>query len=306
MSKAYILSVCIPTYNRAEFLEKSLKLLARMMTADVELVIGDDASTDGTKKIVEEFIRLNKKINVKYIRSNKRLSFDRNVIKIVNSASGKFCWLLGDDDLPKKNCISRIKSVISRYPNTSLVHLNYSCYDNLLHRVVAARMVKEIHKDVLFRSGFEFYFRETKNSYFKYLGTNTITVCSDVINRKRWLAALKETRKFIGYNFIHSFLIAKMIMHPNSVYFISDPQVQYTANNARVWPNSIWEDYNRVLLGYLLKLGYPKVKINEMKKSNRTYIQREAFMKNKYLKYIYAFARPLYYRLRYLKNILSA
>jgi len=299
----YTLSICIPTHNRAGFLKKNLNFLAKMVTQEIELVIGNDGSTDNTKEVVEDFAKENPKIHLKYIDFKKRVYFDGNVMEIVKSANGKFCWLLGDDDLPKKDSIKKIKSIIAEYPNLSLIHLNYSCYDNMLHKVVVKRMVREIKKDILFKKASDFYFKETKTSYFKFLGTNTITMCTDIINRRKWLHEFGGVKKFVGHNFIHSFLIGKTINSPNSVYFVAKPMVQYLSNNSGVWPNSIWEDYNKVLLKYLATLGYPKTELIKMKKSNTEYIKKESFMKNRYLKYIFMMLKPVYYRLKNMRLI---
>jgi abequosyltransferase len=307
MAKTFLLSICIPTYNRAEFLLNNLNTLSKIISRGVEIVVSDDASTDNTKEVVEDFIHKNPKINIKYIESKERIFFDKNLIKIVDNASGKFCWLLGDDDLPKVGSIKKIISVIEEYPNLSLIYLNYSRFDNLMKKVTAESMINrvDVDKDILFKTGYNFYFRETKDSYFKYLGTNTITMCTDVINRKKWQIEIKKLHKYIGLNFIHSFVIGTIIKGSNSVYFVSKPQVQYLANNSRVWPNNVWKDYNKIFLGYLSRLGYPYNKLKKMEKYNKENEQKEAFMKNRYFKVLFRLTSPLYYRFQYLRNKLS-
>jgi abequosyltransferase len=300
MKKNHILSVCIPTNNRASFLKKNLDTLSKIIETDMEIVIGDDCSNDNTEEVVREFIKSHPKLEIKYFRSKERIFFDKNALRIVEAASGKFCWMLGDDDLPKLGSIKKIKSIVAKYPDLSLIYLNYSRFDNLLKKITAERMVNDITKDILFNDGQDFYFSKTPKSYFKFLGTNTITLCTDVINRRKWLYEAKSIRKYIGHNFIHSFIIGKMINCPKSVYFVSEPLVQYLANNTRVWPNNVWKDYNNVLLGYLQKNGYKKEKIEQMIKSNKENEQKEAFMKSKVLGSIYLILRPLYTRLQLL------
>lgn len=57
-----ILSICIPTYNRAEILDKSLQSLVKqdvfLQTNDVEIVVSDNASTDNTQEIAEKYVAL--------------------------------------------------------------------------------------------------------------------------------------------------------------------------------------------------------------------------------------------------------
>lgn len=63
-----LLSLCIPTYNRAEILAQCLE---RHMEAidderDIEIVISDNASTDNTREVVADFIERHGDIRIVY------------------------------------------------------------------------------------------------------------------------------------------------------------------------------------------------------------------------------------------------
>lgn len=301
MKKNIILSICIPTHNRAQYLEKNLMVLKDIVSDDVEIVISNDASTDLTDVVIRNFISNYSHIRVRYFKSRRRLGFDRNVIKVVKGASGDFCWLLGDDDLPEMTSVDKIKSVIAKNPTISFIQLNYARFDNLLKQITATEMIKGIDRDVLFKNYVDYFFRKTKTCDYKFLGTNSVTLCTDVVNRRKWLEASRKLKRFLGHNFIHSFIIGTIIRPDNSVYFISKPQVNYLANNIRVWPNNVWKDYNSLLLDYLQNIGYPKDKILEMRKSQTEIERKEAFMKNKFFGRIYVILRPFYARLQLLR-----
>ena len=66
MNQSPILSLCIPTYNRANILEKTISRIVscRSFDSDVELVISDNCSTDNTRQVCEHFAA--KYDNVKY------------------------------------------------------------------------------------------------------------------------------------------------------------------------------------------------------------------------------------------------
>ena len=53
MNQSPILSLCIPTYNRANILEKTISIIVscRSFDSDVELVISDNCSTDNTRQV---------------------------------------------------------------------------------------------------------------------------------------------------------------------------------------------------------------------------------------------------------------
>ncbi|MDR1123022.1 MAG: glycosyltransferase family 2 protein [Elusimicrobiota bacterium] len=89
---APLLSVCIPTYNRARFLSALLDSIYAQKTPEIEVVVSDNASTDNTREIVKKYP------DIIYRRSGKNLGFDANVLRAVALAKGKYCWLVGDDD----------------------------------------------------------------------------------------------------------------------------------------------------------------------------------------------------------------
>jgi glycosyltransferase involved in cell wall biosynthesis len=103
--KKPILSICIPTYNRAEYLNKSIASIVSQKefnTEPVELVISDNASSDNTGEIVKKYQETYK--NIYYFRNDKNI-LDKNFPTIIGEAHGifrKFCndtFLLKDDSL---------------------------------------------------------------------------------------------------------------------------------------------------------------------------------------------------------------
>ena len=96
-----LLSICIPTYNRAHYLKECLDSIVAQfgdqeVRDNVEVVVSDNASPDNTCEVVEEYCR--KFNNIKYFRNNENLGVDRNVINVVERANGEYCWYMGDDD----------------------------------------------------------------------------------------------------------------------------------------------------------------------------------------------------------------
>lgn len=301
MKKNYKLSICIPTLNRPDFIINELTEWAKISRVnEVEIVVEDDASDDNTSFKLKDFIKRNKKLNIIFVENKKRLGFDKMMLDITKHASGKYCWLISDDDLPKSNSLEKILKVIDTHKDLALIHLNYSRFDNLLKKVTAKYMVGEYKKDIHFFDKNEFVFKEIPDSYFQYLGTNVITMSSDVVNRKEWLEAAKSKKRFIGHNFIHSFIIADMVSRNQNVYFIAKPMLQYLSNNHRVWPNNIWKDYNSVYLNYLIELGYDKKRVLQMRYNQKKYEQQEGITKHPILKYVYNLARPIYAQIQYL------
>ncbi|EKD23710.1 MAG: glycosyl transferase family protein [uncultured bacterium] len=96
-----LLSICIPTYNRAHYLKDCLESVVCQFDDEevyrqVEIVISDNASEDNTEELVKEYQRRFKNIN--YFKNKENIGFDLNVVNSVEKASGMYCWYMGDDD----------------------------------------------------------------------------------------------------------------------------------------------------------------------------------------------------------------
>jgi abequosyltransferase len=92
------LSICIPTYNFAEFLPATLQsILAQDASDEVEIVVLDGASTDETPAIMAAFCATNPQI--RYHRLASKGGIDGDMAKVVDLATGEYCWLFSSDDI---------------------------------------------------------------------------------------------------------------------------------------------------------------------------------------------------------------
>jgi glycosyltransferase involved in cell wall biosynthesis len=93
-------SVIIPTYNRAQTINRAVQSVLDQTFSDFKVIVVDDASTDGTDKLAASF----KDSRIRYIRhdSNKGGSAARNTG--IRSSTGKYIAFLDSDDtwLPEK------------------------------------------------------------------------------------------------------------------------------------------------------------------------------------------------------------
>ncbi len=92
-----LVSVVVPTYNRADRLGKTLRSVLNQTWQDFELIVVDDGSTDGTRDVVSSFSR------IKYISlpDNHGVSRARN--EGLSQARGRYICFLDSDDLWDKN-----------------------------------------------------------------------------------------------------------------------------------------------------------------------------------------------------------
>jgi len=122
-----LLSICIPTYNRAHLLESALYSLAPQVKAaspDVELIVSDNCSTDNTREIVD---RAREWGPIRYHRNAQNEGAARNILRLTNElATGEFAWVLCDDDLVRPDAVERVLTVLKAYPEVDYVFVNVS------------------------------------------------------------------------------------------------------------------------------------------------------------------------------------
>jgi abequosyltransferase len=108
----YLLSICIPTFNRAELLKKTLfSIFSQNANLDeFEVVISDNCSTDHTEEIVMEFKK--KYENINYIKLLVPIYSDNNIVNSLSKGKGEFLKLCNDTALFEVGSISSIVEVI--------------------------------------------------------------------------------------------------------------------------------------------------------------------------------------------------
>lgn len=119
-----ILSILLPTFNRASILRLTLKHLlseVERLKGLVEVVIGNNASTDETETVLTE---LTSEYTRVFCRETNIGSW-RNIVALGNEARGEWVWVIGDDDFLVTNSLERIIGSLSYTPNIDLVCINH-------------------------------------------------------------------------------------------------------------------------------------------------------------------------------------
>lgn len=91
-----VVSIGVPVYNGARHLPQALGSLQTQTFANFEIVISDNASTDNTQDICEQFARCDARI--RYLRQPRNIGAPRNWSLIVHEARGQyFKWASAND-----------------------------------------------------------------------------------------------------------------------------------------------------------------------------------------------------------------
>lgn len=93
------LQIYLITYNRKDKLKNTLDNLVKSPIKDYDITILDNASTDGTSEIIEQYCNVYK--NLKHIRHNVNIGGNANICRAFEMATNcnkDYCWILCDDD----------------------------------------------------------------------------------------------------------------------------------------------------------------------------------------------------------------
>lgn len=218
------LSICIPTYNRGPFIGELLDsiLAQRDYNCEIEVVISDNASTDQTSDVIASY---RDRLPLVYYRATENMGADRNFLKVVELASGEFCWLMGSDDILEPGSISEISYVLEKNRNIAGLSVNRNAYnytikDRIFERPVAGGLLP--NSQLL--SGQDVVFHKL-GEYFGYLS-------GQIINRNLWNKIVKDydiTPYFNAY--IHIYIIGEMLKYNPSWFYISKPCVGWRSDN---------------------------------------------------------------------------
>lgn len=111
-----LLSICIPTYNRINELEKLLDSIeyevnSKKLRDKVEICISDNASPYKVENLIKK--KLNN-LDIKFNRNPENMGFDYNLDMTTKLATGKYIWFCGDDDEILPNSLDRIIDVLEK------------------------------------------------------------------------------------------------------------------------------------------------------------------------------------------------
>lgn len=116
---AVLVSIVVATYNGEKFLREQLQSLVEQDHRNLEIIICDDASTDGTQNIILAFAAEDNRI--KYFFNEKNIGVNKNFEQGFLKATAEFIAVCDQDDIWKRGKVSeQMKLFIS--PEIMLVH----------------------------------------------------------------------------------------------------------------------------------------------------------------------------------------
>lgn len=114
------LSIGLPVYNGANYLAESLEALLGQSFGNFELIIADNASTDGTADICRRYEKQDSRI--RYFRQPRNLGLAPNVNFLLGQAKGELYKEASHDDLYARDLLERCVTALDEHPEVVLAH----------------------------------------------------------------------------------------------------------------------------------------------------------------------------------------
>ena len=283
-NRKYTLSICIPTFNRAEYLNDLLTCIfkqkrnIRNFENIIEVIISDNHSRDNTKLIVDRFSR--KFNNIKYFYNSSNIGMRRNLVKVAEYATGDYIWFFSDDDLMKSRAIKEVVSLIQK-SHPDLIQLNLDLWNKNMTEPVKTN-VFNISKDTKLydRKG---YFNFLKSKFMFTIDWLTTYYSSTIVKRSVYEDNKQVQKKFNSeiclFPFLYPILLAD---RDSSIYITSNTYVFCRADNLswadnksisfrRYWFKVLFNHYNN-LITVNLKYIPLLFKVNIITKFTLSYI----------------------------------
>lgn len=114
-----LVSIGVPTFNRAGSLRRALRSAVQQTHDRLEIVVSDNASTDATAEVCDEFAREDPRVRV--IRRPRNIGPIANFNALVEACGGAFILLLSDDDWLAPDYVERCLAELRARPELALV-----------------------------------------------------------------------------------------------------------------------------------------------------------------------------------------
>lgn len=113
-----IVSIIIPTYNRADRLWQTIDAMLKQTFTDWEMIICDDASTDNTRDVVGKY----SDHRIRYYRNNVNVGLYQNWNKGIDLARGEFISIYHDHDIYLPTIVQYSVDALKKHPKAYFVH----------------------------------------------------------------------------------------------------------------------------------------------------------------------------------------
>jgi len=231
------ISIILPTYNGAHYICQQIDSILSQTIGDFELLISDDASSDQTCEILDDYASKDPRIKIK--KQGRNLGFKRNFEFLLQESTGRYIALADQDDIWMPNHIEfllkNIGSSLCACGNAELVDKH-------------GRSMGKTMKD---DAGIEFVPSDMESQFHHLLYNNFVQGCTALISRKLVDLALPIPNNVR----FHDYWLASVATLFSPIVYVDEILVQYRQHTMNVIGSE------GTLLSRMLKRGKPEMQL---------------------------------------------
>lgn len=240
-----LLTIGIPTYNRATYLDRCLNSIIVQLDdqdQEIELIIANNASTDHTTDIISKYL---KKVKINYFENKVNGGPDSTSSMCFDKAMGKYVWVLGDDEFLIEGALKLIIGLLKN-KNYGDVYLHCIPFhkDEEVDLTPIHNIKTSTYKDPI--------------AFLKKLHYYVTFISGNIIN-KSLLTKDYNYAKHAGTNIVQVDWTIKAIFAAEENIFVETPLIAAKQNNSGGYRfvTTFAKNYNSILRD-LVQQGYHK------------------------------------------------
>lgn len=269
-----LLTIAIPTFNRAKLLDKQLTWLAQAIKgfeSVCEVLVSDNCSTDETPIVIEKWKTTFNNTTFYSKRNHENIGAVRNIASCIKNGKGKYVWVISDDDIVFDNSVAYVIHTINQHPNLGLIILNFSKSDAKTGHIFEQHCF-QVENDEFNSQGKVVFERCLKESVGG-VGLTTALVCrTDLVKRAvdTWASGLSNMAVQIYWAAFCAYHSSALVTKHNYLECVSG--THYFMQNPRLLVTLEYADIPEVMLK-LREIGYSnslsrKIVLSNLKKFN--------------------------------------
>ena len=209
------ISVIIPNYNHAVFLQQRIESVLQQSYPNYELIILDDASTDGSREIIERYRDHPRISHILFNDSNSGSTFSQWQ-KGISLASGKYIWLAESDDYADPRFLEECINEFTRIKELELVYTDSMVVDDC--NAIVHRDLSFWTNEISLTKWNSSYTNNGREEIVKALSRkNTIPNASAVVFKKKFFPEV------LSYKYCGDWLFWIKILETGNMTFIKQP-----------------------------------------------------------------------------------
>jgi GT2 family glycosyltransferase len=126
-----LVSICIPTYNRPDLLERAIRSCLSQTYQTFEIIITDNSTNADSEALVQRLADP----RIRYYKNTGNIGPFGNLNRAASLATGKFVKFLMDDDLMKRRCLELMVDALEKNPTVGVVMAPMDLIDDTDQRI---------------------------------------------------------------------------------------------------------------------------------------------------------------------------